>query len=379
MFPPENEVRESSLQEMGSRTIEAGTVEGVLGWLFPDACMDTRRDIEQFICTVGSTLPPVDDGDGVIVVRGSSGHRIVYKSLTGADSPFGFGTVARVWSGLVDDPIYNLKNCEEAHVLADCVPDLDLVVDASVVLEQGLRETARMHPESNAQVFIYDGIPIVEVISPGVTFEMHHLPDMDLADSDHRVSMWLPLSEAFGVAFIRPDGSVYVDAFSQTMLASDRVSAMFGTVHKTQAIVGAQRALSTHYTYRDIPVGRYIVEYDRIGLPVSYFINDDAFWKNAASKSSAHDIEQRQTEMTIGFMRLLTQNPGNLVKHRPLFDQTQMVSMLGPDFTIDHDPNAYQQSYRSGTLKPEESGVALLAKQLDLSIPEVIEGLQVRV
>lgn len=377
MSTPEYEATTGSLWERGSRTTEMGTIREVVRWLFPEVHKETGTALEAFFQTLGSTLPTVDNGNGVIVVRGSAGHRIVNRSLTGDEKPSGFDTMGRVWKGLIEDSRFGLEDCEEANILADRKPDMDLVIDISVDLDR-VAEAAQKLLGSNVRIFTYAHVPILEAKIGRVTFEMHHLPDtIQLAEDDHRVSMSLPVCEAFSTAFMRPDGSVYVDTFSQAMLSNDRVSTSFGSVHRTQAIVSAQRALCTHHIYQYAPVPELADEYASIGQSLSHYISNPEFWERARERTPSSTVAQRQTEMTFGFMKLLTQDPSLLARHRPLFNQTLIGPLLKPDYTIYHDKRAYQQAFIDGTLEPDESGLALLATQLDMPILEVIRGLRV--
>lgn len=380
MLPLESDVPAVSLRERAIRTTEMGTIGEVLGWLFPEVPKETGRAFGAFVQSVGGTMSSVDRDDGAFVVRGSTGHRIVYKSLTGADNPpSGSDIVRGIWKGLVGDSYYGLATCEEAHILADSRPDLDLVVDTSVDLGRAAREVAQIMPDLQVRVFTYAGIPIMEVRGSNITLEMHHLPDTDrLAGGDHRVSMFLPMCEAFSVAYIRPNRTVYVSEFSKAMLRNTCVSTGFRETHLTQAVVGTQRALSTQHMYQDAPVAKLADEYNQIGQCLEYYIHDPSFWNQARARSTHSSIDQRQTEMTFGFMSLLTRDPANLERHRTLFNQTHIGPLLDPDFTILHDSGDYQKAFRDGSLVPGESGVILFAKQLHLPVSKVIAGLRVR-
>ncbi|MDP1722739.1 MAG: hypothetical protein Q8L37_06015 [Candidatus Gottesmanbacteria bacterium] len=379
MFPVEQVLPQESFLERSARTTEMGEIVEVLGWLCPSVSKETGNALEVFVQDVGRTLLSVERNDGAIVVRGSAGHRIVYNSLMNVDKPPGFDTVKRVWMGLVDTPSYGLGDCKEAHILAESTLDLDLAVDVSVNLERVADAARRRIPKSQVRVFTYADVPIVEIIVDGVTVEIHHLPDTDrLAENDHRIFMSLPICEAFSNACIRSDGSVNVNAFSQAVLRSDRVSTSFMDVLLTQAIVASQRAYSTHHIYQDAYIGELAGVYDGIGESLGYYTDNPSFWKHVRARSTPESIDPRQKEMTFGFMRLLTQDPGNLRRHRPLFDQTCLGARLSPNFAIDHNPVVYQAAFRKGTLKPDESGVVLLASQLHLPVLDVIQSLRVR-
>lgn len=378
MYPIEQALPEASFLEQSARTTEMGGVEEVLSWLCPDVSEDAGKEIEKFVQGVGSALPTVEGNDGNFVVRGSAGHRIVYKSLMNVDKPPGFDTVRHVWKGLVGNSSYGLGDCKEAHILAESTLDMDWAVNPTVDLER-MANAARTMPRSQVRVFTYADVPMLEIKVDGMTVEIHHLPDTDvLAKNDHRISMFLPITEAFSTAFIRTDGSVYVTAFSQAVLRSDRVSSGLMDLSLTQAIVGLQRAFSTQHTYQDARNGQLTRVYDDIGQPLQFYTDDPSFWDHVREGSTPEAIDPRQSEMTFGFMRLLTQDPGNFRRRRSLFNQTCLGARLCPNFAIDHNAEAYQEAFRDGTLKSQDSGVVLLANQLGLTVLDVVEGLRVR-
>lgn len=378
MLSHEYDVPAGSLWERGSRIVEMGGMVGVIGKLHPELDDGTSHVIARIAQSIAEQVPEIDHGGGTIAIRGSGGHRIVYKSLTGEWKPPGFDRARSIWKALVVDSL-GVSDCEEARILAGNGPDIDWMVDMAADLEGIATTLSSSLPIQDIHVFEYDRIPILGITSGKVSIDIHQLPDTDpLAVSDHRVSICLPVCEAFCQAFIRRDGTVYVDAFSQAMLGSDRLSTTYGITHITQAIIGAQRALCTHHIYQDAPVAELADEYRHIGQPLALYIDDPFFWKQTRARMPYTTTDHRQREMTVGFMRLLTQDPTLISRHRPLFDQTHIGTRLDPDFTIDHDSDKYQEAFRSGMLQPDKSGVVLLARQLRMPVSEVITGLRVR-
>lgn len=320
-----------------------------------------------------------DDGP-LLQITGSFG-----KMLSLGCVPQGFWTprkifneIANVYSGI---PVFSelASPAVDVDIRFILRPGLDLFALENVIREVCIRQHLAM-PVITTRKNIGSYKSLDTLFGTFVKFDLGELPeqlDLDVWQTNTRMSWQVSAKDRNCIGSWSRDG-VRVTEFARTLLCLEDGSFGIEMADRPQAIVTGLRASLNRFFYP--PSSNFVLP----GLkPLWEFLEDEAHWETFRQHSVGreHMIAAVQPQVTSGLLLNILCDPKSLLrlKRAHILDQVPLGSMLSESLiekilgTVRPD---YDTLFRMGTLPVEDSGLAVVAREIDREIPDLLPLMQ---
>jgi hypothetical protein len=353
-----------------------GSLREVIHILYPHISIGIQDQAASLLEFIQKPCDEVHNSGAKLFLRGSAGKRVIYWNETGLPKPPGWESPEMIWKSLLKDQPEDGGKTYGFHTLTDRHPELDITYqikshDGFPTMKRRIEEVVKtLQLPVSVDFITYANVRLANIVWPGraLTVQIHPFPSFSDWNKECRVAGYFVASEAFTGAFIK-DKNVLLDSYQQIgIFDKDAVLGSFRSAEPAQAFVGFERSRINQMWYGGNTPQDYIVG----GNPVDFYFARQDFWKNVRKEALRHPerLTKRHDEIAVNNLLLLTMDPHVLFEKRnELYWKHFPISGAGLREDMFLDSSGYKRIFQDGTIYPEQSGPAVIMKEMGLSNP----------